>query len=76
MIDKIEIAAAAAGRWRGVLLSLCPGLTDAALSGRHGACPRCGGSDRWRVFGNFDDTGGAICNGCQPEGLCDGFAFL
>ncbi|WP_296818027.1 primase-helicase zinc-binding domain-containing protein [Thiobacillus sp.] len=40
------------GRWPGILSRF--GLTDKQLSGRHTACPVCGGKDRFR----FDDKEG------------------
>jgi putative DNA primase/helicase len=51
----------ATGRWPGLLLGF--GIPEAALSGRHGPCPMCGGSDRFR----FDDKAGRgtwFCNHC------------
>jgi hypothetical protein len=48
------------------------GLPGEALDGRHQPCPKCGGTDRWRVFEDFDEKGGAICNQCLPN-AGDGF---
>lgn len=76
MLDKHDVAAAASGRWREVLLSLCPGLSDDSLSGYHGPCPKCGGTDRFRVFTDFEQSGGAHCNKCLSDRNADGFAFL
>jgi putative DNA primase/helicase len=59
----------ARGKWRGILLQL--GLPETALRNRHGPCPICGGTDRFR----FDDTEGRgtwICNQC---GAGDGMAL-
>lgn len=56
--------------WRDTLVRL--GIPEAALTGRHTACPACGGTDRFR----FDDRhgrGGFFCNGC---GAGDGFDLL
>ncbi len=53
---------AARGRWPQVLADL-GGLTEKHLSGRHGPCPLCEGTDRFR----FDDQGGTgswFCNQC------------
>lgn len=52
---------AARGKWRGILLQL--GMDAAHLTGKHGACPMCGGSDRFR-FDNKDGNGTWICNQC------------
>lgn len=56
--------------WRDTLVRL--GVPEAALSGRHTACPACGGSDRFR-FDNWHGRGGFYCNGC---GAGDGFDLL
>ena len=37
----------------------------------HGACPSCGGRDRFRVL----DTGAAFCRQCAPAGDADGEAI-
>jgi putative DNA primase/helicase len=60
---------AAAGKWRGILLRL--GLPEAALRGKHCACPMCGGADRFR-FDNKEGRGTWICNAC---GAGDGMAL-
>jgi putative DNA primase/helicase len=52
---------AARGKWRGILLQL--GMDAAHLTGKHVACPLCGGSDRFR-FDNKDGNGTWICNQC------------
>lgn len=62
----------AAGRWPEILSALAHVSSD-YLTGRHGPCPKCGGTDRWR-FTNLDDGGGGICNQCGKFG--DGFALL
>lgn len=59
----------ARGKWAGILGQW---LDERALKGKHGACPSCGGKDRFR----FDDKEGAgtwICSHC---GAGDGFALL
>lgn len=58
------------GRWRSALREY--GLTDQQLSGKHCACPMCGGSDRFR-FDNKEGKGTWFCNGC---GAGDGFKLL
>ena len=52
---------AAKGRWRGILAAL--GVPQAALSGRHGPCPLCGGKDRFR-WDNKEGSGSYICAAC------------
>lgn len=56
-----KTAHAAKGKWRGILLHL--GLPAAALQDKHGACPLCGGEDRFR-FDNKEGRGTYICNAC------------
>jgi putative DNA primase/helicase len=52
---------AARGKWRGILLQL--GMDEKHLTGKHVACPMCGGNDRFR-FDNKDGNGTWICNQC------------
>lgn len=60
----------AAVDWPATLARL--GIPEAALTGRHTACPACGGSDRFR-FDNYQGKGGFYCNQC---GAGDGFDLL
>lgn len=75
-IDKDEVRSCAAGQWPVVHLELCPGLTEQQLNGQHGPCPKCGGTDRFRVLNDYASTGGAYCNQCFNTNNFDGFAFL
>lgn len=59
----------ARGKWPAILGKW---LDDRALSGKHTACPSCGGKDRWR-FDNKDGTGSWICS---FDGAGDGFHLL
>lgn len=54
-------AEASKGKWRGILLTL--GLPEQCLRGKHGPCPLCGGTDRFR-WDNKDGRGTYICNSC------------
>jgi putative DNA primase/helicase len=54
-------AEASKGKWRGILLTL--GLPEQSLRGKHGPCPLCGGTDRFR-WDNKDGRGTYICNAC------------
>ena len=67
---KRRTADAARGKWRGILLSL--GIDQSFLSGKHGPCPVCGGSDRFR-WDNQHGAGGFICSQC---GAGNGFDLL
>lgn len=49
------------GRWKSILPAL--GISPAYLTGKHGACPCCGGKDRFR-FDDKNGTGSFYCNGC------------
>lgn len=75
--DKAEVAAAAAGRWREILLGLCSGINHEDLIGTHERpCPKCGGSTRFRPWDDFDHRGGVRCNHCFPDRNADGFAAI
>src|SRR5690606_31964489 len=56
-----KTATAAKGKWKGILLQL--GVPERALVNRHGPCPICGGTDRFR-FDNKEGTGTFICSQC------------
>lgn len=60
----------ARGKWRGILSS--SGIEQQYLSGKHCACPVCGGKDRFR-FDDKEGRGTWICNSC---GAGDGFNLL
>jgi putative DNA primase/helicase len=57
----IKTTQAAKGKWRGVLMSL--GMPDTFLRDKHGPCPLCGGTDRFR-WDNKEGSGSYICNNC------------
>lgn len=67
--DIRDIKAAAFRRWPEILCNVA-GIGDDYLSGRHGPCPRCGGTKRFR-FSNHNENGSIICNDCG-KGLGDG----
>ena len=75
MIDVSVIKAAAAGRWREILAEI-GGIDPALLDGIHHPCPKCGGTDRFRVFDNFRETGGVHCNQCHNRKNGDGISAL
>ncbi|HHG0703066.1 TPA: DUF927 domain-containing protein [Klebsiella pneumoniae] len=69
-IDLIrEVTHAAADRWPSVLAGLHIDVPDSPR--RHGPCPACGGSDRFR----FDD-GGRGCFICNQCGAGDGLDLI
>lgn len=59
----IKTTEAAKGKWPGILKQL--GVDESYLRDRHGPCPMCGGSDRYR-FDDKDGTGSYYCNQCGP----------
>ena len=74
-MDKNLVAERARGHWSHVLQSLCR-LDAGVFDGRNQPCPKCGGTDRFRVYGDFSETGGFYCNQCKQKEGGDGFAFL
>ncbi len=56
-----QIKALAANNWVSVWGSI--GI-EVPHSGRHGSCPHCGGTDRFRTFRNEADRGTWICTHC------------
>lgn len=60
----------AVGKWPGILVAL--GVDEQFLRKRHGPCPFCGGSDRYR-FDDKDGSGSFFCSQCGAGG---GMEFL
>jgi putative DNA primase/helicase len=56
-----RVSEVARGRWHGILPQL--GINPKLLRNKHGPCPMCGGSDRFR-FDNKEGKGTWICNRC------------
>jgi putative DNA primase/helicase len=56
-----DLTERARGRWHGILTEL--GVSPKLLTNRHGPCPLCGGSDRFR-WDDKDGRGTWICNHC------------
>lgn len=67
---KAKTIDAAAGKWPGILAAL--GVDEKFLGRKHGACPFCGGSDRFR-FDDKNGSGSFICSQCGAGG---GMEFL
>lgn len=76
-LDKEALRRDASGRWEHIMSILAPEVAHAAQRGhqRHSDCPMPdhGGEDDFRVFEDFNETGGAICT-CGA--YTDGFAVL
>lgn len=64
MSRQSDIHELARGRWRHILLAA--GLRDTFLNGKHGPCPLCGGTDRYR-WDNKAGSGSSICNNCGSK---------
>lgn len=74
-MDVSEVKARAQGAWKGIFLSLAPTLGRAIeIAPRHVPCPVHGGKDGFRLFKDWENTGGSICNTCGPHS--DGFSTL
>lgn len=69
-LNKPKTIDAATGKWPEILIAL--GVDEKFLRRRHGPCPFCGGSDRFR-FDDKNGTGSFICSQC---GAGSGIEFL
>ena len=75
MIDAKEMKQRLKGGWERVLLALAPELLPAIEKApRHVPCPVHGGNDGFRLFKNWQEDGGGICNSCGT--FPDGFALI
>lgn len=72
-LDVDLVRSSASGRWLEILQSLA-GIPLGILDGNHHPCPRCGGSDRFRLVDR--SAGAVICNQCFSSRNGDGFAAL
>lgn len=72
-IDREDVRSAATGRWLDVLVNV-GGFDRDSLDGRHRPCPRCGGTDRFRLLD--ESVGAVICNQCFSTSNGDGFASV
>lgn len=72
-----ELRAEASGKWPYILADLAPELAEAQASApHHVVCPCHGGKtgDGFRLFRDYPDSGGGICNTCGA--FPSGFAML
>jgi len=75
MIEAKDIKQQANGYWSAIALALAPQLKQACEKmGKHVPCPIHGGKDGFRLFKDFEATGGGICNTCGE--FTDGYALL
>lgn len=64
-----------AGKWSYILQDLAPELAEAmSRAPRHVSCPVHGGTNGFRLFRDFPDTGGGCCNTCGT--YANGFHML
>jgi len=65
----------ASSNWPAIISCLAPQLSNAIeKTGKHVACPVHGGKDGFRLYKDFAETGGAICNTCGA--FADGLSLL
>lgn len=69
-MQRDSVVEAATGKWPEILVSM--GIERRFLKKKHGPCPICGGSDRFR-FDDIDGRGTFFCSQC---GAGDGFKLL
>jgi hypothetical protein len=72
-----QLERAAEGRWAEIIRALaCVDISDAIQRRKHVRCHREHGKTnaQFRVFKDFDQTGGGVCNTCGP--FSTGFALL
>jgi P4 family phage/plasmid primase-like protien len=71
-----KLRQACSGRWSFVISSICR-IPESVLDGKHHPCPsgQCKSQkDGFRVFPDFDKSGGSVCNQCGKHS--DGFATI
>lgn len=70
-----KVQSAATGHWRQICSVLAPQLSNAMEHvGRHGPCPIYGGKDGFRLFKDFEETGGGSSN--RDGQFSNGFQLL
>lgn len=70
-----ELREAAKGNWTAIFEDRAAQLAEAmANAPYHVPCPVHGGNDGFRLFEDFNETGGGVCNTCGPQR--SGFAML
>lgn len=74
-ISFAEVRMAASGKWTGIHSGLGISLKTTSSS-KHTPCPACGGRDRFRVLGDYAETGRWICSGGGDQQMGDGFSLL
>lgn len=70
--DKDEVLRSVAGMWPQAIMAICTNVSGDTFRKKHGACPSCGGKDRFRFDDNcnYEGDGGNICSQCgNGDGL-------
>lgn len=75
MLDIATVKRTAEGRWEELITRICA-MPAESLNGKNQPCPKCGGIDRFRAFGDFAQTGGVFCNKCHDKQNGDGIATV
>lgn len=73
-VNITELKALAKGRWLDIFATLAGVRLESDIERRHGPCPRCGGTDRFRAIDL--DNGALYCNQCFSKQNSDGIAAL
>ncbi len=74
-MEAKELKQMAAGRWESIVSSLSPQLAQAIKRlPHHVPCPVHGGVDGFRLFKDFDEKGGGVCNTCGIQH--DGYSLI
>lgn len=74
-MEAKELKELAAGRWESIIGKLASQLDEAQKrSPHHVPCPVHGGVDGLRLFKDFNETGGCVCNTCGIKH--DGYSTL
>jgi primase-helicase-like zinc-binding protein len=71
-LDISEVKTAASGQWPMILTAA--GIPQERLNGGHHACPKCGGTDRFRLIDA--GAGAVLCSQCFNERNGDGLAAV
>lgn len=79
--DTEAVRRMADGQWPSILYQIAGIDPDIAIPGQHFPCPFPGcpggpGTDRFRVFNDYAEKGGVICNQCFNKKNADGFAVI
>ncbi len=75
--DLSVIKSYARGRWSQIIPAISSLNADLLDSSKH-PCPKCGGTDRFRAYDDFNQEGGVVCSQCHPASktTVDGFATI